>query len=326
MTRRVLSGLMVWLMLAGSAQAQVVVQGGIKDVVDVGNSSRANLNSINSFQATDLNSFTGAGFDTLGFAYTTVTVLASEQSSTNGLRFQWSSDLASNNFRTLTSYSILTSGEAYSFSFIPSARFFRLQYVNGGTKLRSLNLTTIHRGGGFSQLISIGGFSQVGIAAGTLVSDFPGANFTPQLSGLSSISTGFGNTALTSSLNTSWRGADLASHLRAQGSLTNGVQLNSAELVPGASGKQVVVYKFDYTPAALSSIGLLTAPGSGPTGASKWLASHYYAAQGGINNPPFGTAAADPGEYFRTSVGESLWGGILGSIGAHFNVLWSYKP
>lgn len=136
--------------------------------------------------------------------------------------------------------------------------------------------------------------------------------------------TGFGNTVLTSSLNTSWRGANLTSALIAQGSRFGGVQLNSAELVPGSAGRQVVVYRHKLTFSALTSGGFMSAPGSGP--GLNWLDSGYWGAQGGYSDPPFSTSSPEPGEYFRTSVGDSLWGALLGSIGANFTVLWSYKP
>lgn len=155
MNRGLIGGLILWLMSGGlwmgTAWAQfvppapnVVALPAITDTVDLGNSTRDNLGATVSFY--------GRAFDTLGFAYTNVWVLASQLSLPNGLRFDWSADggLTSNNFRTLESASILESGRAYTFAFAPKARYFRVQYVNGGTALTSFTLATIHRGGSFS--------------------------------------------------------------------------------------------------------------------------------------------------------------------------------
>lgn len=86
--------------------------------------------------------FTGTAFDTLDFGFIFVTVFADQDSATNGLTFQQSSD--GTNWDNVDNYSYLTnSGKTYSVQ--PSTKWFRIVYTNGTTPQGTFRLSTVFK-------------------------------------------------------------------------------------------------------------------------------------------------------------------------------------
>lgn len=111
-------------------QMHVVLMG----KVDTGNSS-----------ATPLLSgavFTGTAFDTLDFGFIFVTIFSDQDSATDGLSFQQSSDGI--NWDNTDDFNYLGNiGKTYSLQ--PGARWFRVVYTNGGTNQAVFRISTLFK-------------------------------------------------------------------------------------------------------------------------------------------------------------------------------------
>ena len=86
--------------------------------------------------------FTGAWQDTLDYGAITISVLADEDSATDGLVIEWSPDQT--NISGDDKFTILADiGKTFTFG--PADRYVRLKYTNGGTEQTSFYLNTILR-------------------------------------------------------------------------------------------------------------------------------------------------------------------------------------
>jgi hypothetical protein len=88
--------------------------------------------------------FTGSWYNVLSYTLTTVSVKVDQNSATNGLRMQWSSDGI--NLDHERPASLTETGDAFNFMHI--AKYFRIIYTNGNTDLSVLRLQTIHHKSG----------------------------------------------------------------------------------------------------------------------------------------------------------------------------------
>lgn len=85
--------------------------------------------------------FTGTSEDVTNYSLIQVSVYSSHASATDGLSIQQSSD--GTNWDIVDTYTILAA-TGKTFSFQPSARYFRIVYTNGGTLQTSFRLQTIY--------------------------------------------------------------------------------------------------------------------------------------------------------------------------------------
>lgn len=88
--------------------------------------------------------FEGAAEDVTDYGSITVEVYASHASATNGLSIEFSQDNV--DWEDAQTYSIAAT-TAYSLTFRPRAKWFRVVYTNGGTNQTTFKLQTIYRQG-----------------------------------------------------------------------------------------------------------------------------------------------------------------------------------
>lgn len=87
--------------------------------------------------------FTGSGWqDTIDYGVLTISVVTDEDSATDGLEVQWSTDGV--NVIDKDVFSIL-GGNAKTFTFGPAHRYYRIVYTNGGTDQTEFDLKSILR-------------------------------------------------------------------------------------------------------------------------------------------------------------------------------------
>lgn len=84
--------------------------------------------------------FTGTGVDVSQFAVVTVTLFADQDSATDGMTFQFSTD--NSNWDDVYSFT-MTANETRRFQFPATAQFFRVVYTNGGTGQGAFRVQTI---------------------------------------------------------------------------------------------------------------------------------------------------------------------------------------
>ena len=102
--------------------------------------------------------FTGDWEDTLNYNTATIGVLADQDSATDGLQIQWSSNattIVQEDTYTITA----NTGQAFSFS--PKNRYLRVVYTNGGVAQGTLDIQSILKKSGFK-----GSSARVGDAVG----------------------------------------------------------------------------------------------------------------------------------------------------------------
>jgi hypothetical protein len=99
-------------------------------------------NSTTSLLGIDAN-FTGTGDDCSGYSSVTITLFADQNGATDGMKFQFSTD--NTNWDDTYSFT-MTASETRRFQFPVTARYFRLNYTNGGTGQGAFRVQTIlHR-------------------------------------------------------------------------------------------------------------------------------------------------------------------------------------
>lgn len=121
-------------------------------VVDVNNSSTTLL--------TAGSTFTGTWYNVLHFTCTTVSIVVDEDSATNGLKMQWSSDATNVDHErdeTIT-------GTGNAFDYIHFCKYFRIVYVNGSTDMGTMRLQTIHHKHGVKETAPSVGTGESGSA------------------------------------------------------------------------------------------------------------------------------------------------------------------
>ena len=100
--------------------------------------------------------FTGEWQDVINFQEVNVSIVASHNSATNGLVFQWSADGVNIGDTDVYSYYAANGGTNYTPN--PAFRYFRMVYTNGATPQTSFSLQTILRrsvtGGSFHRIDS----------------------------------------------------------------------------------------------------------------------------------------------------------------------------
>ena len=101
--------------------------------VDTGNSSVATLGISGNF--------TGTGVDLMGFSAVCVTLDSSHDSATDGMTFEFSTD--NTNWDDVYTFTYTAANGARRFQFPVTARYFRVNYTNGGTGQTTFRLQTV---------------------------------------------------------------------------------------------------------------------------------------------------------------------------------------
>jgi len=206
----------------------------IAGVADSGNSSTSTLGS----GAT----FTGTAFDTLNFPTAVVIVKSDVASATNGLKFQWSGD--GTNWDVESGSEVLANG-GRGFHVSHRGRYFRIQYVNGGSAQTFFRLNVIHRP------------STVGIITRPLDDNIDDKNFaqitrsvlTAKTPGGSYVNINANNGGNLKTTNDSAYNEDTVHNTGDMGTFVLGVRNDSASSLTNANG--------DYSPFATDSAGRL---------------------------------------------------------------------
>jgi hypothetical protein len=86
--------------------------------------------------------FTGTGDDVSGFTSVTITVYADQASAADGMKFQFSTD--NSNWDDSYDFTLENAGDTRRFQFPVTARYFRLNYTNGGTGQGAFRVQTIY--------------------------------------------------------------------------------------------------------------------------------------------------------------------------------------
>lgn len=204
----------------------------IAGTADSGNSTTATLGS----GAT----FTGTSFDTLNYPTAVVIVKSNVASATNGLKFQWSGD--GTNWDVESGSEVLANA-GRGFHVSHRGRYFRIQYVNGGSAQTFFRLNVIHRP------------STVGIITRPLDDNIDDKNFaqitrsvlTAKTPGGSYVNINANNGGNLKTTNDSAYNEDTAHNTGDMGTFVLGVRNDSATSLTNANG--------DYSPFATDSAG-----------------------------------------------------------------------
>lgn len=91
--------------------------------------------------------FTGAYTDVSGFTSVTLLIFSNAASAANGMRLQWSTDGVNLDDEQRFTYAGSASEQGRAIHATVRARFFRIQYINGGSSQTTMRLATLLRRG-----------------------------------------------------------------------------------------------------------------------------------------------------------------------------------